>query len=96
MLEKVAKRKRMTDTIVSRVPSDLKDYVNQASTELGVSASAYVIQLIENDRELNTIVATLDTDVFNYVTELKIQLGDETYSDAINRLIKEGMIAHEN
>ena len=96
MLEKVAKRKRMTDTIVSRVPSDLKDYVNQASTELGVSASAYVIQLIENDRELNTIVATLDTDVFNYVTELKIQFGDETYSDAINRLIKEGMIAHEN
>ena len=96
MLEKVAKRKRMTDTIVSRVPSDLKDYVNHASTELGVSASAYVIQLIENDRELNTIVATLDTDVFNYVTELKIQFGDETYSDAINRLIKEGMIAHEN
>lgn len=96
MLEKVAKRKRMTDTIVSRVPSDLKDYVNQASTELGVSASAYVIQLIENDRELNTIVATLDTDVFNYVTELKIQFGDETYSDVINRLIKEGMIAHEN
>ena len=96
MLEKVTKRKRMTDTIVSRVTSDLKDYVNEASTELGVSASAYVIQLIENDREPNTIVIALDSDVLEYITDDKTKFGDETYSHAINRLFKERIIAHEN
>ena len=86
----------MTDTIVSRVPSDLKHYVNCASTELGVSASAYVIQLIENDRQSNTVVVTLDDDVFEYIVNIKADFGDETYSDAINRLFKERVIAHEN
>lgn len=96
MLEKVTTVKAKPETIVCRVASDLKEYVNEAAEGLNVSASAYVIQLIENDREPNSVVFTMDTDVAEHLTLLKKHWNDETFSDTLNRLLKERFTVNED
>lgn len=96
MLENVTTVKAKPETIVCRVASDLKEYVIDAADKLNVSASAYVIQLIENDRKSNSIVLNMDDDVAEFLTSLKDFHNDKTFSDTINRIVKERLIVHED
>ena len=96
MLEKVTTVKAKPETIVCRVASDLKEYVTDAADKLNVSASAYVIQLIENDREPNSVVFNMDDDVAEYLTLLKNFHDDKTFSDTINRIVRERLSVHED
>lgn len=63
MLENVSISKRKMETIVTRVDEDIKKYVGDAASKLGVSVSAYILQLIENDRNGNCVVLHLDDDL---------------------------------
>lgn len=89
MLEKVTTVKAKPETIVCRVASDLKEYVNEAANGLHVSTSAYVIQLIENDRQPHSVVLNMNADVLDGLMELKKVRQDETLSDTINQLLQD-------
>ncbi len=91
MLDKVSVSKRKDDTIVARVSDGVKQYVNGAAKRLGVSASAYMLQLIENDRNPDVVTVYMDLDVIDIVRQSNIDNNDSTLSKTINRLIREGV-----
>ena len=91
MLDKVSVSKRKEDTIVARVSDGVKQYVHDAAKQLGVSVSAYMLQLIENDRNPDVVTVYMDLDVIDIVRQSNIDNNDSTLSITINRLIKEGV-----
>ncbi|MGZ7196663.1 hypothetical protein ACXWOC_10785, partial [Streptococcus pyogenes] len=60
--------------------------------ELGVSASAYVLQLIDNDRNPNVLTVYMDDETIGLVRESQSECNDETLSETISRLIKKGAL----
>ena len=90
MLDKVSVSKRKDDTIVARVSDGVKQYVHDAAKQLGVSVSAYMLQLIENDRNPDVVTVYMDLDVIDIVGQSNIENDDSTLSTTINRLIREG------
>lgn len=92
MLDKVTVLKRKEKTIVARVDEQLKIYLDDSAKKLGVSSSAYLLQLIENDRSPNVFTITLDDDMMNILLKHNEIYGDDNLDETVIRLIRKGLL----
>ena len=83
MLDKVIVSKSKNETVNLRVDMDTKIYLKQASESLHTNISAYLYQLIENDRNNKCLNVYVDDDVYNYLKNI------EDKSEYINNVLKE-------
>ena len=82
MLDKVIVSKSKNETVNLRVDMDTKIYLKQASESLHTNISAYLYQLIENDRNDKCLNVYVDDDVYNYLKNI------EDKSEYINNVLK--------
>lgn len=82
MLDKVIVSKSKNETVNLRVDMDTKIYLKQASESLHTNISAYLYQLIENDRNDKCLNVYVDDDVYNYLKNI------EDKSEYINQVLK--------
>ena len=92
MLDKVTVSKRKEKTVVARVDEQLKIYLDDSAKKLGVSSSAYLLQLIENDRSPNVFTITLDDDMINILVKHNEIYGDDNLDETVIRLIRKGLL----
>lgn len=92
MLDKVTVSKRKEKTVVARVDEQLKIYLDDSAKKLGVSSSAYLLQLIENDRSPNVFTITLDDDMMNILVKYNEIYGDDNLDETVVRLIRKGLL----
>lgn len=92
MLDKVTVSKRKEKTVVARVDEQLKIYLDDSAKKLGVSSSAYLLQLIENDRSPNVFTITLDDDMMNTLLKHNEIYGDDNLDETVIRLIRKGLL----
>lgn len=92
MLDKVTVSKRKEKTVVARVDEQLKIYLDDSAKKLGVSSSAYLLQLIENDRCPNVFTITLDDDMMNILVKHNEIYGDDNLDETVIRLIRKGLL----
>lgn len=92
MLDKVTVSKRKEKTVVARVDEQLKIYLDDSAKKLGVSSSAYLLQLIENDRSLNVFTITLDDDMMNILVKHNEIYGDDNLDETVIRLMRKGLL----
>lgn len=92
MLDKVTVSKRKEKTVVARVDEQLKIYLDESAKKLGVSSSAYLLQLIENDRSPNVFTITLDDDMMNILLKHNEIYGDDNLDETVIRLIRKGLL----
>ena len=92
MLDKVTVSKRKEKTVVARVDEQLKIYLDDSAKKLGVSSSAYLLQLIENDRSPNVFTITLDDDMMNILVKHNEIYGDDILDETVIRLIRKGLL----
>lgn len=92
MLDKVTVSKRKEKTVVARVDEQLKIYLDDSAKKLGVSSSAYLLQLIENDRSLNVFTITLDDDMMNILLKHNEIYGDDNLDETVIRLIRKELL----
>lgn len=92
MLDKVTVSKRKEKTVVARVDEQLKIYLDDSAKKLGVSSSAYLLQLIENDRNPNVFTITLDDDMMNILVKHNEIYGDDNLDETVIRLIRKGLL----
>ena len=92
MLDKVTVSKRKEKTVVARVDEQLKIYLDDSAKKLGVSSSAYLLQLIENDRSPNVFTITLDDDMMNILVKHNEVYGDDNLDETVIRLIRKGLL----
>ena len=82
MLDKVIVSKSKNETVNLRVDMDTKIYLKQASESLHTNISAYLYQLIENDRNDKCLNVYVDDDVYDYLKTI------EDKSSYINNILK--------
>lgn len=82
MLDKVIVSKSKNETVNLRVDMDTKIYLKEASESLHTNISAYLYQLIENDRNDKCLSVYVDDDVYDYLKNV------EDKSEYINRVLK--------
>ena len=82
MLDKVIVSKSKNETVNLRVDMDTKIYLKQASESLHTNISAYLYQLIENDRNNKCLNVYVDDDVYDYLKKI------EDKSSYINNILK--------
>lgn len=92
MLDKVTVSKRKEKTVVARVDEQLKIYLDDSAKKLGVSSSAYLLQLIENDRCPNVFTITLDDDMMNILVKHNEIYGDDNLDETVIRLIRKRLL----
>ena len=92
MLDKVTVSKRKEKTVVARVDEQLKIYLDDSAKKLGVSSSAYLLQLIENDSSPNVFTITLDDDMMNILLKHNEIYGDDNLDETVIRLIRKGLL----
>ena len=92
MLDKVTVSKRKEKTVVARVDEQLKIYLDDSAKKLGVSSSAYLLQLIENDRSPNVFTIILDDDMMNILVKHNEIYGDDNLDETVIRLIRKGLL----
>ena len=88
MLDSVSVGKKKNSTIVARVDEDTKRHISNAADRLDVSVTAYLLQLIQNDRDPLVLTIHLDPDMAEYIRRSKSD--DETVSACVNRLLRAG------
>ena len=82
MLDKVNVSKSKNETVNLRVDMDTKVYLKEASESLNTNISAYLYQLIENDRNNNCLSIYVDDDVYDYLKTI------DDKSEYINNVLK--------
>ena len=82
MLDKVNVSKSKNETVNLRVDMDTKIYLKQVSESLHTNISAYLYQLIENDRNDKCLNIYIDDDVYDYLKTI------EDKSSYINNVLK--------
>lgn len=92
MLDKVTVSKRKEKTVVARVNEQLKVYLDESAKKLGVSSSAYLLQLIENDRNPRVFTIALDDDMMNILVKHNEIYGDDNLDETVIRLIRKGLL----
>jgi hypothetical protein len=92
MLDKVSVVKRKEKTIVARVNDDLKDYLDKSAKRLNVSSSAYLVQLIENDRNPNVISLFIDDDIKTILYDKGLLNDDSNLEVELSSLIRKEII----
>ena len=88
MLDKVIVSKSKNETVNLRVDMDTKVYLKEASESLHTNISAYLYQLIENDRNDKCLNIYIDDDVYEYLKTI------EDKSSYINNILK-GVITNK-
>lgn len=91
MLDKVTVSKRKEKTVVARVDEQLKIYLDDSAKKLGVSSSAYLLQLIENDRNPRVFTIALDDDMMNILEKHNEIYGDDNLDETVIRLMRKGL-----
>lgn len=92
MLDKVTVSKRKEKTVVARVNEQLKVYLDDSAKRLGVSSSAYLLQLIENDRNPNVFTVVLDDDMMKALVKRNEIYGDSNLDETFIKLIRKGLL----
>lgn len=92
MLDKVMVSKRKEKTVVARVNEQLKVYLDDSAKRLGVSSSAYLLQLIENDRNPNVFTVVLDDDMMKALVKRNEIYGDSNLDETFIKLIRKGLL----
>lgn len=92
MLDKVMVSKRKEKTVVARVNEQLKVYLDDSAKRLGVSSSAYLLQLIENDRNPNVFTVVLDDDMIKALVKRNEIYGDSNLDETFIKLIRKGLL----
>ena len=92
MLDKVTVSKRKEKTVVARVNEQLKVYLDDSAKRLGVSSSAYLLQLIENDRNPNVITIILDDNTMKALVKRNEFYGDTNLDETFIKLIRKGLL----
>ena len=91
MLDKVTVSKRKEKTVVARVNEQLKVYLDDSAKRLGVSSSAYLLQLIENDRNPNVFTIILDDNMMKALVKRNEIYGDTNLDETFIKLIRKGL-----
>ncbi len=92
MLDKVTVSKRKEKTVVARVNEQLKVYLDDSAKRLGVSSSAYLLQLIENDRNPNVFTIILDDNTMKALVKRNEFYGDTNLDETFIKLIRKGLL----
>lgn len=92
MLDKVTVSKRKEKTVVARVNEQLKVYLDDSAKRLGVSSSAYLLQLIENDRNPNVFTIILDDNTMKALVKCNEFYGDINLDETFIKLIRKGLL----
>ena len=92
MLDKVTVSKRKEKTVVARVNEQLKVYLDDSAKRLGVSSSAYLLQLIENDRNPNVFTIILDDNMMKALVKRNEIYGDTNLDETFINLIRKGLL----
>lgn len=92
MLDKVTVSKRKEKTVVARVNEQLKVYLDDSAKRLGVSSSAYLLQLIENDRNPNVFTVVLDDNMLKALVKRNEIYGDTNLDETFIKLIRKGLL----
>lgn len=92
MLDKVTVSKRKEKTVVARVNEQLKVYLDDSAKRLGVSSSAYLLQLIENDRNPNVFTIILDDNTMKALVKRNEIYGDTNLDETFIKLIRKGLL----
>lgn len=92
MLDKVTVSKRKEKTVVARVNEQLKVYLDDSAKRLGVSSSAYLLQLIENDRNPNMFTIILDDNMMKALVKRNEIYGDTNLDETFIKLIRKGLL----
>ena len=92
MLDKVTVSKRKEKTVVARVNEQLKVYLDDSAKSLGVSSSAYLLQLIENDRNPNVFTIILDDNMMRALVKRNEIYGDTNLDETFIKLIRKGLL----
>jgi hypothetical protein len=85
MLDKVVFSKSKNETVNLRVDMDTKIYLKQVSKKLNTNISAYIYQLIENDKNEKCLNIYLDDDIYD-----RLKTVDDK-SSYINNILKGGL-----
>lgn len=85
MLDKVVVSKSKNETVNLRVDMDTKIYLKQVSKKLNTNISAYLYQLIENDKNEKCLNIYLDDDIYD-----RLKTVDDK-SSYINNILKGGL-----
>ena len=92
MLDKVTVSKRKEKTVVARVNEQLKVYLDDSAKRLGVSSSAYLLQLIENDRNPNVFTIILEDNMMKALVKRNEIYGDTNLDETFIKLIRKGLL----
>ena len=92
MLDKVTVSKRKEKTVVARVNEQLKVYLDDSAKRLGVSSSAYLLQLIENDRNPNVFTVVLDDTMMKALVKRNEIYGDTNLDETFIKLIRKELL----
>lgn len=92
MLDKVTVSKRKEKTVVARVNEQLKVYLDDSAKRLGVSSSAYLLQLIENDRNPNVFTIILDDNMMKALVKRNEIYGDTNLDETFIKLIRKELL----
>lgn len=85
MLDEINVSKSKDQIVNIRVDVETKNYLKMASKELNTTVSAYILQLIENDKNDKIISIILDDDVYHKIKNINKMLSKSTL---INNLLR--------
>ena len=85
MLDEINVSKSKDQIVNMRDDVETKNYLKMASKELNTTVSAYILQLIENDKNDKIISIILDDDVYHKIKNIDKMLSKSTL---INNLLR--------
>lgn len=85
MLDEINVSKSKDQIVNIRVDVETKNYLKMASKELNTTVSAYILQLIENDKNDKIVSIILDDDVYHKIKNIDKMLSKSTL---INNLLR--------
>lgn len=85
MLDEVNVSKSKDQIVNIRVDVETKNYLKTASKELNTTVSAYILQLIENDKNEKITSILLDDDVYHKMKNVDKMLSK---SELVNNLLR--------
>lgn len=85
MLDEINVSKSKDQIVNIRVDVETKNYLKMASKELNTTVSAYILQLIENDKNDKITSIILDDDVYHKIKNIDKMLSKSTL---INNLLR--------
>ena len=85
MLDEIFVSKSKDKTVNIRVDVEIKNYLKMVSKELNTTVSAYILQLIENDKNDKIVSITLDDDIYEKLKNVDKVVSN---SDLVNNVLR--------